>query len=98
MTQKIYPIDKFFCHHQKLFLLKNIYKTALLNLVNFFILYNIVFNLTLNFKLKINLKMCTFKNLEEIGKSGENFEKMSGNPDKSFQSKIEVKIFKILNN
>ena len=42
--------------------------------------------------------MCTFKNLEEIGKSGENFEKMSGNPDKSFQSKIEVKIFKILNN
>ena len=30
------------------------------------ILLNIVFYLKLNFKLKIDTKMCTFKNLEEI--------------------------------
>ena len=34
----------------------------------------------LNFKLKIDPKTCTFKNLEEILKAGENLPKTSGNP------------------
>ena len=43
-------------------------------------LFNTDFNLKL---LKIDQKMCIFKNLEEIWKSGKNFEKMSGNPVKT---------------
>ena len=51
------------------FLLKNIFIVALHYLFNAFILFNIVFNLKLNFKLKIDPKMCTFKNLEKIWKT-----------------------------
>ena len=35
----------------------------------FFLLFNIVFNLKLNFMLKIDPKMRTFKNLDEIRKT-----------------------------
>ena len=41
-------------------------KVPLQYLFNVFILFNIVFNHKLNFKLKIDPKMRTFKNLEEI--------------------------------
>ena len=36
----------------------------------------------LNLKLKLDLKMCNFKNLEEIWKPEKSFEKTSGNPEK----------------
>ena len=49
-------------------------------LLNVYILFNTVSYLKLNFKLKIDPKMCTFKNLEEISKTWKNFEKTSGNP------------------
>ena len=61
-------------------LIKNTLKVALHYLLNIFILFNILFNLKLNFKLKIEPKMRTFKILEEIWKSGKNFEKTSNNP------------------
>ena len=80
MTQKIYPIDKIFVIIKVFLLLKNTFKVALHYFFNGFILFIIVFNLRLNFKLKIKSKMCTFKNLEEIWKSGKSFEKTSGNP------------------
>ena len=54
------------CYHQKLFLLKNIFKRAFHYLYNVFILFNSVSYLRLNFKLKIDPKMCSFKNLEKI--------------------------------
>ena len=50
----------------KIFLSKNIFKLALQYLFNDFILFNAVSYLKLNFKLKIDPKMCTFKNLEKI--------------------------------
>ena len=52
----------FFGHHQKLFLLKNIFKLALQYLFNVFMLFNTIFNLKL---LKIDQKMRIFKNLEK---------------------------------
>ena len=64
-----------FCHHQKLFLLKNTFEVALQYLFNVFIIFNTASFLKLNFKLKIDQKMYTFNNLEEI------FPKTSGNPD-----------------
>ena len=45
------------------------FKVALQYLFNVFIIFNTVSYLKLNFKLKVALKMCTFKNLEEIWKT-----------------------------
>ena len=64
--QKTYNINKKFLSLLKLFMLKNIFKVALQYLSNVFILFDTVSYLKLNFKLKVDLKMCTFKNLEEI--------------------------------
>ena len=44
-------------------------KVALQYLINVFILLNAVSYIEINLKLKINPKMCTFKNLEEIWKT-----------------------------
>ena len=63
-----------------MFLLKNTFKVALQYLFSVFILFNIVYNLKLNFKIKIDSKMRTFKNLEEIWNTWKKIEKMSGNP------------------
>ena len=68
MTQKISHIDKNVFHHQH-FLLKNTFKVALEYLFNVFILFKTVSYLKLNLKLKVDPKMCTFKNLEEIFKT-----------------------------
>ena len=78
MTQKIYHVDKIFCHNQKKITLKNTFKVALQYLFNVFILSNIVFKL--NFKLKIGPKMFTFKNLEEIWKTLKIFGKNEWQP------------------
>ena len=43
--KKNYVEKFFFCHHQKMFFLKNTYKIALQFLFNVFVLFNIVFNL-----------------------------------------------------
>ena len=59
---------KLFCHHQH-FLLKNTFKEALHYLFNVFILFNTVSNL----KLKIDPKMCTFRNMEKILKTWRKF-------------------------
>ena len=56
---------KIFCHRQKFFLLKNTFKVTLQYLFNAFILFNTVSLVEINLKLKIDPKMCTFKNLEE---------------------------------
>ena len=47
----------------KVFLLKNTFKVTLQYLFNVFILFNTVSYIEIN--LKVNPKMCTFKNLEE---------------------------------
>ena len=60
--------------------IKNTFKAALQYLLNVFILFNTVSYLKFNFKLKIDLKMCTFKNLEEILKTWRKFY----NPDIGF--------------
>ena len=54
---------------KNLILLKNIFKLALQYLFNVFILFNTGSYLKLNFKLKIEPKICTFKNVEEIWKT-----------------------------
>ena len=60
-----------------MFLLKNTFKVALQYFFNVFILFKTVSY----FKLKIDPKMCTFENQEEIWKIGINLEKKtSGNP------------------
>ena len=63
LKQKIYYLDKIFCHHQKTFILKNIIKIALKYLFNIFIPFNILFNLRHNFQLKIEKHgKCFWKN------------------------------------
>ena len=72
-----------FCHRQKISLLKNTFEVTLHDLFNVFILFNKVSYIKLNFKLKIDSKMCTFKNQEEIWKNWKNLKKASGNPVKN---------------
>ena len=50
----------------KIFLLKNTFIFALKYLSNVFMIFNTVSYINLNFKLKIDPKICTFKNLEKI--------------------------------
>ena len=49
-------------------LLKNTFKVTLQYLFNVFILFNTVSYIEITLKLKIDPKMCTFNNLEEIWK------------------------------
>ena len=59
-------IDKQFLSSSFFFLLQNTFKVVLQYFFNVFILFNTFSYLRLNFKLKINPKICTFKNLEKI--------------------------------
>ena len=59
--------------HKKKILLKNTFKVNLQYVFNVFILFNTVSYINLNFKLKIDPKMCIFKNLEEIDKTWKKF-------------------------
>ena len=52
----------------KFFLLKNTFQVTIQYLFNVFILINTASYIKLNFKLKIDPKMCTFKNLEKLEK------------------------------
>ena len=54
------------------------FRVPLQYLFNIFILFNTIFNFKL---LKIDPKMRFFKNLEEILKTWNNFERVSGNPE-----------------
>ena len=65
----------FFVIISNFFLLKNKSKLTLQYLFYFFILYNTVSDIKFNFKLKIDPKMCTFKNLDEILKTFKKFGK-----------------------
>ena len=67
--QKVFVIIKNFIF------IKQLIQVALQYLFNVFIIFNTASFLKLNFKLKIDQKMYTFNNLEEI------FPKTSGNPD-----------------
>ena len=58
-----------FCHHLKFILVRNILKVTLQYLFYFFIQFNTVSYTIINYKLKIDPKMCTFKNLKEIWKT-----------------------------
>ena len=79
MTQKVYQINKFLCHHRKIILLKNTFKVVLQYLFNIILyFFNIVFNL--KFKFKLDPKLCTLKNLMKFGKTKKIFEKMSCKP------------------
>ena len=80
MAQKIYCIEKksVIIH---IFLVKT-FKEALRYLFNVAILFNTVFYHKLNFRLKVDLKTCSFKDLEKFLKPGENFPKRLGNPEK----------------
>ena len=62
------------------FLLKNTLKVALQYLYNLFILCKTVYYFQLNLKLKIDPKMCTFKNMKKFGKLGIIKKKKSDNP------------------
>ena len=55
-------------------------KVALQYIFNVFILFKTVSYLKHNFKLKIDPKMCTFKNLEEIWKTWKHFSKNKWQP------------------
>ena len=71
---------KIFCHHQKIFT-KITFRVGLQYIFYVVILFNTAFYLELTFKLKIDLKMCTFKNLEDIQKTWKKIcKKKSGNP------------------
>ena len=59
----------------KIFFFKNTFKVFLQYLFNVFILFKIIFNLKLNLKQKIDPKMRTYKNLEEICKTWKKFRK-----------------------
>ena len=61
-------------------LLKNTFKVTLQYLFNVFILFNTVSYIEINLKLKVDPKMCTFKNLKKFGTPGKSFEKTSGKP------------------
>ena len=50
----------------KILLVKNTFKVTLQYFFNVFILFNEVSYIEVNLKLKIDPKLCTFKNLEEI--------------------------------
>ena len=76
---KIYPIDNFFLSSSKI-KKKNTFKKALQHLFIEFTLFNSVSYFKLEVKLKINSKMHTFKNLEEIWKSWKNFWKNKWQP------------------
>ena len=62
------------------FLLKSIYKLTLQYIFNVFVLFNTVCFIKLNLKLKIDQKMCTFKNLEKIWKTWKKFGKNKWQP------------------
>ena len=74
--KKIYHVDKIFCHNQKKNFLKNTFKVAIQYLFNVLLVFNIVFYLKLYFKLKIDPKMRSFNNLEEIFKTWRKFPKI----------------------
>ena len=59
---------------------KKTFKVTLQHLLNVFVLFNTVSFIEINLKLKIDPKMFTFKNLEEIWKTRKKFGKMSVNP------------------
>ena len=75
MTQKVYRKDKKFLSPSNFISLKNIFKVALQDRFNVFILFNTVFNLKFNFEQKIYPKMRIFKNLKEILKTWKTFGK-----------------------
>ena len=62
-------IDNFFLLTSKVFLFKNTLKVALQYLFNVFILFKTVSYFKFNYKLKLDPKVFTFKNLEEIWKT-----------------------------
>ena len=61
-----FETDKSFLSSSKVFLLKSTFKVALQYFFNVVILFNTIIYLRINFKIKIDPKVCTFKNLEEI--------------------------------
>ena len=73
MTQKFYPMDKFFLSSSNFFLLKNTFKETLHDLFKIFILFNTVSHIKLNFKLKLTQKCVLLKTLKKLGKPGKNF-------------------------
>ena len=66
ITQKFYHLDKNFMSY--IFFL-NTFGVTLQYLFYVYILFYTIFYLKRNFNLKIDPKMCTFKNLEEILKT-----------------------------
>ena len=78
MAQKIYCIEKksVIIH---IFLVKT-FKEALRYLFNVAILFNTVFYHKLNFKLKVDLKTCSFKDLENFLKTWRKFSKKTWQP------------------
>ena len=79
IRHKNYHIEKYFLSSSNIFLLENTFKVALQYVFNVFKLLNTVSYLKLNFKLKIDSKMCNFKNLEEILKTLRKLPKKFGN-------------------
>ena len=90
MTQKIYHINNIILSSSKNFLLKNTFKVTLQHLLNVFVLFNTVSFIEINLKLKIDPKMFTFKNLEEIWKTWKKFRKNEWQPCKYEQFNKKV--------
>ena len=80
----------------KFFLLKNTFKVTLQHLLNVFVLFNTVSFIEINLKLKIDPKMFTFKNLEEIWKTWKNFRKNEWQPCYKESVQILVSLAELL--
>ena len=74
-------------------ILKDIFKVVLHCVCNVFTFFNTVSYLKLNSKLKIDPKMCTLKNLEEIWKTWKKFGKTKDNPERSSYRSIDIWCF-----
>ena len=71
-------------------------KVTLQWLFNVFILFNTVSYFKLKFKLKIDIKMCSFKNLEKIRIPGKKIEKICCNPDSLVKPQLFKRFFSLL--
>ena len=65
-TLKRYRKATFIMFFNKIFLSKNTFKVTLQHLLNVFVLFNTVSFIEINLKLKIDPKMFTFRNLENL--------------------------------
>ena len=95
MTQKNFQNNIIFLLKNWLF--KNLIEITLQTLFNIFLLFNTVPYIKLNFKLKIDPKMYTFKNLEEIWKTWKKIGKTNATSVKLLKCFVFFIVFSFIN-